>query len=159
MPMRAMKVIVGVVSATAVLMAPGAASAATTKCRIEKPARATYGSLSSTVYLDHLTATDVPQRSEGPQCALANELAFEFENHVIEYGEAPGVLETDGWEERAPVEFFPDGNELDFSECSEERETAIFTHGRQRVSWRVRLRWDELPVYCEGEGSGSGGGQ
>jgi hypothetical protein len=87
---------------------------------------------------------------------MANELAFEYEYRVIEYGEAPGVLETDGWDERSPVEFFPDGNELRFRECSEERATATFTHGRQRVSWRARLRYEELPVYCEGEGPGEG---
>ncbi len=60
--------------ATAILMAPSGASAATTRCRIERPARVTVGSLASTVEISDLTATNLPKYRTlgGSRCATAN---------------------------------------------------------------------------------------
>jgi hypothetical protein len=156
-----MKIGVAIAAATAVLTAASGSSAATVRCRIEKPARATYGSPSSTLYLSDLTATNLPKHRTlgGSPCATANWLAYEFEYEVIHKQQAPGVLETDEDEPTGapPLEWEPWSNSFRFLECSEEREIATFVHGHQRVSMRTRLRYEELPVYCEAEGPGPAG--
>lgn len=158
MPMRAMRAIVGVVSATAVLMAPGAASAATTKCRIEKPARATWGQ----VEVSDLIVTNLPKHRTlgGSPCATADWLTYDLEGVLRSGARKPVLFETDDDDRSGvpPLEWEATYNEEGYvkweGDENAEGVSVTFSHGRQRVSVRALIWWREEHGYeQEGEGS------
>jgi len=150
---------IGVVAAIVVLMVvPSGASAATVRCRIEKPARVTYkGQQGQVLKLSDLTATNLPQRHTygGSPCATANAIAWTWEFQVgsqeAEYEPAPEAIATDDDElTRAPPLTWrikkSYGGE-DGPEC--QRSTETFRHGHQRVAVRVLEEIDGKPCGSE----------
>lgn len=145
-----MKHRIGLTALIAALIAPSAASAATARCRIEKPARATYGIATQNaleVKIDDLTATNLPKHHTfgGSPCATADRLAWSFEYELWSKRERPGVLETDPDESLGvpPLEWFPvyeRGSEHYEGEYAVEHLTATFRHGHQRVSLRAQVK-------------------
>lgn len=144
-----MKGIVGLVALLGVLFAPSAANAATIKCRIEKPARPSYGStdeLTGPVRISHLVAKNLPRHHTlgGSPCATANRLAWRYEFELTnpeaeaENKGKPQFLETAAsnqpGREVGQLEWGIQETGLEEPRCNTYSYTATFTSGRQRVS-------------------------
>jgi hypothetical protein len=144
-----MKAMMGVAAVVGVLIAPSAAGATTTKCRIEKPARPTYGSredFPGPVKISHLVAKNLPKHHTfgGSPCATANRLAWEYEFELDDpeaqdnrYSLPPTSLETPA--SNRPGREVPRLHwaveETGLKErCNVLSYTATFTEGRQSVS-------------------------
>lgn len=134
---------IAIAAVTAVLIAPSAASAATKRCRIERPARASYG---WTLKANGLAVIDT-------SCHTGNVVLAEVEGSVKQQAaEATGVgmVEVPGNFVVCPcahgsgVEWsWAPGREQDTGvmgyrgEYAEEGGHFFFAHGRQRVSWAM----------------------
>jgi hypothetical protein len=155
-----MKAILGLAAAAGVLLAPTTASAATTKCRIEKPARPSYGSaeeITGPVKISHLVAKNLPRHHTlgGSPCATANRLAWTYEFEMTNPGaEAenkgrPQDLETAAsnqpGHEAPQLVWSIEETGLKEPRCNIYSYTATFSNGRQSVSVRVLLQLNEQP--------------
>jgi hypothetical protein len=131
------------------------ASAATTRCRIEKPARPTYGSpedVTGPVRISHLVAKNLPRHHTlgGSPCATANRLAWEYEFQLTnpeaegEHKGPPQVLETAAsnqpGREVPRLEWSVEETGLQEPRCNTFSYTVTFTYERQRVSLHAVVR-------------------
>jgi hypothetical protein len=155
-----MKAMMGVATVVGVLVMPAAAGAATTKCRIEKPARPTYGSredFHGPVRISHLVAKNLPRHHTfgGSPCATANRLAWEYEFQLTnpeaeaESKGLPLTLETAAsnqpGREVPRYDWVVEETGLKEPRCNVFSYTATFTEGRQSVSLHavVHLNFQE----------------
>jgi hypothetical protein len=156
-----MKAMVVVVAVVGFLMASSAASATTTKCRIEKPARPTYGSTEEfwgPVRISHLVAKNLSRHHTpgGSPCATANQLAWEYEFQLTNpeaeaerKGQPPEVLETKASNQRGRevprLEWVVEETPRKEPRCNTFSYNVTFVQGRQRVSLHavVQLNFQE----------------
>lgn len=144
-----MKAIVGLAASLGVLLAAIPANAHTTRCRIERPARPSYGSteeLRGPVRISHLVAKNLPRRHTlgGSPCATANRLAWKYEFELTnpeaeaENKGEPQFLETAAsnqpGREVPQLEWGITETGLKEPRCNTYSYTATFTQGRQSVS-------------------------
>jgi hypothetical protein len=154
-----MKVLVGVAAAVGVLLAPTAAGA-TTRCRIQKPARPSYGSseeITGPVKISHLVAKNLPRHHTlgGSPCATANRLAWKYEFEMTNPGAEsenkgrPTDLETAAsnqpGREAPQLVWSIEETGLKEPRCNTYSYTATFSNGRQSVSVHVLLQLNEQP--------------
>jgi hypothetical protein len=164
-----MKAMMGVAAVVGLLIAPSAAGATTTKCRIEKPARPSYGSredFPGPVRISHLVAKNLPKYHTfgGSPCATASRLAWEYEfqldNPEVEdenRGMPPTFLETPAsnrpGREVPRLHWVVEETGLKEPQCNVLSYTATFTEGRQSVSLHAVVHLNFQPPCHHGRPS------